>query len=76
MSRTTVSLDEELLGVLRGHARARSVTLGEAIGDLVRRGLDAEHPTRVVNGLHVFDLHLADHVVRMDDVLRIDAETP
>jgi hypothetical protein len=76
MSRTTLSLDDEVLHLLRGYAQARSVTLGEAVSDLVRRGLAAPHPTRIVNGLHVFDLPADSPVVRMEDVLRIDADTP
>jgi hypothetical protein len=54
--RTTPSLDDEVLRLLKGCAESRSLALGKAVSELVRRGLTAQRPTRTVNGLRVFDL--------------------
>jgi hypothetical protein len=54
--RTTLSLDDEVLGLVKRYAESRSLGLGKAVSELLRRGLTAERPTRRVNGLWVFDL--------------------
>jgi hypothetical protein len=54
--RTTLSLDDEVLGLVKRYAEARSLGLGKAVSELLRRGLTAQRPTRTVNGLQVFDL--------------------
>jgi hypothetical protein len=54
--RTTLSLDDEVVRLLRRYAEDRSLGLGKAMSELVRRGLTAQRPTRTVNGLQVFDL--------------------
>jgi hypothetical protein len=54
--RTTLSLDDDLMRLVRRYAESRSLALGKAVSELVRRGFSAERPTRVVNGLRVFDL--------------------
>ncbi len=56
MPRTTLSLDDEILAPVRDYARNRSISLGKAVSDLVRRGIDAPTPTKEVNGLQIFDL--------------------
>jgi hypothetical protein len=54
--RTTLSLDDEVLGLVKRYAESRSLSLGKAVSELVRRGLTAQRPTRTVNSLLVFDL--------------------
>lgn len=54
--RTTISLDDDVFQVVKNYAEARSVAMGKALSELVRRGLDAPVKTRVVNGLVVFDV--------------------
>ena len=54
--RTTLSLDDEVLRLVKRYAESRSLGLGKAVSELVRRGLTAQRPTRTVNGLRVFDL--------------------
>ena len=51
--RTTLNLDDDVLDILKEYADSRSIALGKAASDLVRRGLDAPVTTRAVNGLHV-----------------------
>jgi hypothetical protein len=50
--RTTLNLDDDVLELLKGYAEHRSVALGKAASELVRRGLEAPVQTRMVNGFH------------------------
>jgi len=54
--RTTLSLDDDVFPVVRKYAESRSLALGKAASELVRKGLAAPVPTRMVNGIQVFDL--------------------
>jgi hypothetical protein len=51
--RTTLSLDDDVVQVVRSYAESRSLAFGKAISELVRRGLNAPMATRLVNGIHV-----------------------
>ena len=51
--RTTINLEDDVLQDVKKYADSRSVALGKAVSDLVRRGLNTPVPTRVVNGVHV-----------------------
>jgi len=48
--RTTLNIDDDILEILRSYADTRSVGLGKAASELVRRGLNAPVETRMVNG--------------------------
>ena len=48
--RTTLNLDDDVLELLKDYAENRSVALGKAASELVRRGLEAPVQTRMVNG--------------------------
>jgi hypothetical protein len=54
--RTTLNLDDEVFQLARGYAESRSLALGKAVSELVRKGLRAPTPVRMVNGLAVFDV--------------------
>jgi hypothetical protein len=54
--RTTIRLDDDVFEIVKNYAEARSVAMGKALSELVRRGLHAPVKTRVVNGLVVFDV--------------------
>ena len=54
--RTTLSLDDDVFQDVRSYADSRSLPLGKAVSELVRRGLSAARPTHTVNGVQVFDL--------------------
>ena len=54
--RTTISIDDDVMPLVQQYAKSRSVALGKAVSELVRRGLSLPRPTRTVNGLEVFDL--------------------
>jgi len=50
--RTTLNLDDDVLELLKDYAESRSVALGRAASELVRKGLAAPVQTRLVNGFH------------------------
>ena len=54
--RTTLRIDDDVFQRVRSYADSRSLPLGKAVSELVRRGLTAARPTRTLNGLQVFDL--------------------
>jgi len=51
--RTTLNLDDDVVGRLKAFAESRSMALGKAASDLMRRGLNAKVETQVVNGIDV-----------------------
>ena len=54
--RTTLNLDDDVLALIKAYAKKRTLGLGRAVSELVRRGIRASHPTRTINGILVFDL--------------------
>lgn len=63
--RTTLNLDDDVLDEVKQYADRRSVALGKAASDLIRRGLNSPLQTKTVNGLHV--------VVLPEDTPKIDS---
>ena len=72
--RTTLSLDDDVFGLVKTYAENRSLAMGKAVSELVRRGLSAPVKTRVVNGLVVFDIPEDSDPVTSDLVKRLEAE--
>jgi hypothetical protein len=72
--RTTLSLDDDVFELVRSYAENRSLALGKAVSELVRRGLAAPVKTRVVNGLVVFDAPKNTEPVTTELVKRLEAE--
>jgi len=54
--RTTLNLDDDALKILREYSQERSLALGKAASELVRKGESTAIPTRLVNGFVVFDI--------------------
>ena len=54
--RTTLNLDDDVLEILRKYSEMRSVAMGKAASELVRKGFTSPTPTRIVNGIVVFDV--------------------
>jgi hypothetical protein len=48
--RTTLNIDDDVLEILKSYAEIRSVGLGRAASELMRRGLNAPVETRMVSG--------------------------
>jgi hypothetical protein len=72
--RTTLSIDDDVLEVATAHAKARGVSVGKAVSDLVRRALRGPIPLREENGRYVFDLPPDTTVVTNDHVRRLESE--
>lgn len=72
--RTTLTLDNDVLREVKKYAESRSLTLGEAVSDLVQRALTAPRPTREVNGVRVFDLPAESPRVTSKKVRELDVE--
>jgi hypothetical protein len=72
--RTTLRLDEDVVPLVKRYAQNRSLAMGKAVSELVRRGLSAPVKTRVVNGLVVFDVPENSEPVTSQLVKRLDAE--
>ena len=72
--RTTLNLDEDVLEKAKSYAEGRSLPLGTAVSELIRRGLTAKRPTRVVHGLHVVDLPPDSPKVTSKRVRALEAE--
>ena len=54
--RTTLSLQDDAVKVIRAHAKRQRVSLGKAASELVRRGARYQVGIRRVNGLAIFDV--------------------
>ena len=74
--RTTLSLDDDVFQVLKTYAEKRSLAMGKAVSELVRRGLNAPVKTRVINGLVVFDVPESSEPVTSELVKQLEADEP
>jgi hypothetical protein len=72
--RTTLSLDDDVFRLVKRYADSRSLGLGKAVSELVRRGFSLPRPTRSVNGLQVFDLPAESPRVSAKRVRELEAE--
>jgi hypothetical protein len=71
--RTTVTLDAEVLRAARSLARTRSISLGAAISELARRGLEQER--RIDEGAFPsFRVPAGARSITLEDVKRIEDE--
>jgi hypothetical protein len=71
-----LNLDDATLRLARDYARRRSLPLGRAVSELVRRGLTTPLATAVINGLHVVQLPPDSPPVTSEDVRRLEDELP
>ena len=71
--RSTLSLDDDVFRAVKRYASLRSIALGKAVSELLRRALAAPRPTRLVNGILVFDLPLGSPKVTSKQVKELDA---
>ncbi|GAC1633249.1 MAG: hypothetical protein NVS9B14_07670 [Candidatus Acidiferrum sp.] len=72
--RTTLSIDDDTFRLVKRYAASRSLALGKAVSELVRRALTAPRPTRTVNGLQVFDLPPESAAVTTKRVKELEAD--
>lgn len=72
--RTTLNLDDDVLEILKEYAENRSVALGKAASELVRRGVSTPTPTRMVNEFVVFDLPPDSPRITTERVKELESE--
>jgi hypothetical protein len=51
--RTTLNIDDDVFGEVKQYAESRSVALGRAVSELIRRGLKYPLQTQLIDGIHV-----------------------
>ena len=54
--RTAITIDDDALATANAYAKARALTLGQAVSELIRRGSADKLPLRQKDGIWVFDL--------------------
>jgi len=69
--RTTLNLDDDVFGQVKQYAETRSLALGRAVSDLLRRGLGTPLPTQVKNGIHVVVLPAGSPAVDSERVKKL-----
>jgi metal-responsive CopG/Arc/MetJ family transcriptional regulator len=74
--RTTINLDDDVLREVKEYADSRSVALGKAVSELVRRGLNTPVETKIVNGFHVVVLPTGSPRVEENHVKRLLEDEP
>ena len=74
--RTTLSLDDDIFPLVRHYAEGRSIALGKAVSELVRRGLDSPSPMKLkrVHGIAVVVLPPDSPVVTTEHVRQLESE--
>jgi hypothetical protein len=72
--RTTLNLDDDALEMVRQYSEARSVALGKAASELVRKGFVSPTPTRIVNGIVVFDVPPDSPKITPERVKELESE--
>jgi hypothetical protein len=70
--RTTLNVDDDVLDYARRVAHIRSISIGEALSELARRGMNARVPTRLdpLTGLTIFDVPKGTRKIILDDIQR------
>ena len=71
--RTTLTLDEDVLRAAKSLAQARSISLGSAVSELARRGLQRSRPTEA-DGFPVFRVSPNARTITLEDVKSLEDE--
>ena len=72
--RTTLNLDDDALELLREYSHARTLALGKAASELLRKGAAAQTPTRLVHGFVVFDVPPDSPRITTERVRELESE--
>lgn len=72
--RTTLNLDDDVLEIVRQYSESRSLALGKAASELVRKGFLSPTPTRMVNGVVVFDVQPDSPRITSERVKELESE--
>jgi hypothetical protein len=69
--RTTLTIEDDAFATAQAYARARSLKLGQAVSDLIRRGSAQALPIKRRGGVWVFELPPETPAVSSRDVRRL-----
>jgi hypothetical protein len=69
--RTTINIDDDVFDLLQAYAKHRSVALGKAASDLVRKGLNAPVELCLKNGFYTVVLPSDSPKVTTEHVKRL-----
>ena len=72
--RTTISLDDDTLQAAKSLARARSISLGSAISELIRKGLREDRVVADEDGFPVFAVSPGSRPITLEDVKKLEDE--
>jgi hypothetical protein len=75
--RTTLTIEDDLLAAARCLARDTSASMGAAVSELMRRGLNATPGVRAPRGkagFPTFDVPSGAHPITLEDVRRAEDE--
>lgn len=74
LMRTTLSIDDEVLELVKRYAADRAMPVGDAVSELIRKAFRTPTPTKMVNGLRVFDVPADSPRVTTKKVKQLEAE--
>ena len=69
--RTTLTIEEDVFETARRYAESRSLKLGQAVSELIRRGSRERLPIKRKGGVWVFELPPDAPTVTSEDVRRL-----
>jgi hypothetical protein len=69
--RTTLNLDDDALEIVRDYSVARSLALGKAVSELVRKGAKAPAEMKMVNGFWTVVLPKGGRKITSEHVKRL-----
>lgn len=72
--RTTITLDDDVLRLARSLSRARSISLGAAVSELIRRAVRQERITTEEDGFPVFRVSPGAPPITLEDVKQAEDE--
>ena len=72
--RTTLNLDDDAVELLKQYSHARSIALGKAASELMRKGAKVQTPTRMVHGIVVFDVPPDSPLITTARVKELESE--
>jgi hypothetical protein len=75
MMRTTLDIDDQLLAIARVRAREKGISLGAAVSEIMRRGLEVRR-TRTKRGFPVFEAPPGTPMITDEMVARYRDEDP
>jgi hypothetical protein len=70
--RTTIDIEDDMLNAAKHLARARSVSLGRAVSDLMRRGIQTDRSSKDDNGIPIFVVSPDSRPITLEDVKRLE----